>query len=160
MKVRGDLEDYRTYNHRPHDEELDKQILDFFISFRSKNLPVTRKLLEAKALQFNTKPGFKASEGWLTCFLKRNNISSRKRTHVIQKLTENFHTEIKDYFKAIDELKIKYGDNIVYINFDEVPFCFDFSSDRTYCQKGQKEVNLLTHNALKKKIHRGNNYYF
>ena len=90
--------DGRRNNHRPVDTTLDQNLLDYFRSFRSKHLPVTSEMLRNKAKQLSLKPYFNASPGWLSRFLKRNHISLRKKTHVIQKLKENYGEAVKKYY--------------------------------------------------------------
>ncbi|ESP01344.1 hypothetical protein LOTGIDRAFT_79340, partial [Lottia gigantea] len=59
------------------DEEINKLTYEFFKDCRSRNAVVNGPLLMAKALKFATHLGndtFSASNGWLSAFLKRNNI--------------------------------------------------------------------------------------
>lgn len=39
----------------------------------------------------------------------------------------------------------KYGDELIFVNFDETPFLYDLSRDRTLHFQGSKEINLLSH---------------
>ena len=146
-KLNGNLTDRRINNQRPLDIELDKQLMVYFTELRSKNLPVTGKLLKFKALAIKDGTNFSASNGWLTKFLKRIRITNRKRTHIMQKLRDNFSDEIIKYFYEIEKLQKTYGDKLVFVNFDESPFYYDLCRDKTLHYKGEKEVKAIASNG-------------
>ncbi|XP_013774244.1 tigger transposable element-derived protein 6-like [Limulus polyphemus] len=68
------LENWRkTANH-----ELNEQVFEWFCNARSKNIPITGKLIQEKAVMLSVELGlddFSASNGWLDRFQKRRNIS-------------------------------------------------------------------------------------
>ena len=55
---------------------------------REKKLPVSGIWIKLKAKEISKNLGFRASDGWLSKFLSSNNLTRRKKTHVIQKLKE------------------------------------------------------------------------
>ena len=57
--------------------ELNAKVFDWFCSARSRNIPLTGRLLQAKASELSREmghDGFTASNGWLHRFQKRHNI--------------------------------------------------------------------------------------
>lgn len=56
---------------------IDEQIWDWFCEMRQKNIPVTGKLIQEKALCLAVTRGFndfRASKGWLENWMKRHNV--------------------------------------------------------------------------------------
>jgi hypothetical protein len=70
-------------------EQVERHLYRWFISARSKNLPVSGLILQAEATKLAGKLGtsdFKASNGWLDRFKRRHNIvykqiNGRKSRH-------------------------------------------------------------------------------
>ncbi|XP_013775709.1 tigger transposable element-derived protein 6-like [Limulus polyphemus] len=63
----------KTANH-----ELNEQVFEWFCNARSKDIPITGKLIQEKAVMLSVELGlddFSASNGWLDRFQKRHNIS-------------------------------------------------------------------------------------
>ena len=82
-------------------ENLEESIMDWIIFRRPKGLRVSRKLVMKKALltyqEMAPSEGrahsveFKASRGWLEKFMRRNNLSLRRKTSVAQKDPDKLH---------------------------------------------------------------------
>ena len=90
------------------------------------------------------KEDFAASDTWFCNFLKRNKLSIRKKTHVVQKLKENYEIEVENYFDKIRK-HLQSKNDLVSLNFDETNIPFDLSRDQTIEETGSKEITLLTH---------------
>ena len=61
-------------------KNVDEATYEWYQKARSKNIPVTRPMLQEKAKRANEELGdatFKASNGWLDRFKKRHNITSK-----------------------------------------------------------------------------------
>ena len=142
-------EDQRKHNHRPFDIKLENQILEFFVEMRNKHLPVTCTMLQLKAKEFNRDPNFKASNGWLYKFMRRNKIAKRQKTHIIQKLCENYADSVLKYFHEIDRIQKSHNNDVIFLNFDEIPCSYDFAREFTLNFQGEKEINILSHNHSK-----------
>ena len=84
--------------------------------------------------------------------MTRNRISYRKKTHIIQKLREDYQDSVQSYFEKINNLKDKYGEDIIFINFDEVPIYYDLAKDSTFHFTGEKQVSILSHPASKHRL--------
>ena len=83
---------------------------------------------------------FKASEGWLNRFMKRNNVVQRCATSVGQKVPIDA-PEICEMF--LDEMK-SLPSYEYYYNMDETPCYFDVPRSKTYDFRGVSTVKLKT----------------
>ncbi|KAK9686060.1 Tc5 transposase DNA-binding domain [Popillia japonica] len=64
-------------DNRTGNEEINKEVLEWFVRDKSKGLPISGTMLQSQALNVAKKLGnatFKASSGWLDCFKSRRNI--------------------------------------------------------------------------------------
>ena len=65
---------------KTENEEVNNIMLEFFITCRAQNIPVTGPMLQAKATEIASSlqiENFSASNGWLEAFRCRNNINFR-----------------------------------------------------------------------------------
>jgi len=148
------LVDKRALNSGTYNKYLDLYLLEEFKKKRQKGIMVNGLLLKALALQAPSayKPdGFSASNGWLSKFLARNEIVKRKKTHQTQTIVEKLTKEMLNYMEALQTLNDS-GEDLIYINFDEVPVFFDLSADYTYNTKGQKDITSLSHSKSKSRL--------
>lgn len=83
---------------------------------------------------------FKASNGWLTRFLKRNDITSRRATSVGQKIPQNAPELCDAFLDDMQSLK----DYDVIMNMDETPCYFDIPRSSTFDFKGVNTVKMKT----------------
>jgi len=114
---------------------------------REQGFPVTGQIIRMIALNAPNnikKANFKASKCWLKGLLKRLGISMRKNTHRIQEFVNSLLPEIFSYLSVLEAYQDS-SEEIIFINFDEVPFYFDMLSDYTYDLKGTKNVEVLSH---------------
>lgn len=95
------LVDRRINNARPANLDLDEKLLEYISALRMKGVPVDGEMIKREARSFQSHMDFKASNGWLDAFLKRNNLVKRKKTHVIQKLREDYKSKVELYFEKI-----------------------------------------------------------
>ena len=150
--VLSDLSDQRKNNSRPIDLNFEKMLMDYIKELREKNLPVSGDMIRKKAINLKNKPGFRASCSWLKKFMIRNKLSFRKKTHIVQKLRETYQNKVLEYFEKLDSIQKKYGNNIVYINFDETPIYYDMSQDYTVEMKGKKQISVMSHPDSKHRL--------
>jgi len=113
--------DKRALNKPKSIDEADVVINEFISNLRKYHLPVTASMVKQKALQVVTKQDFTASDRWFQNFLKRSRLALRKKTHVVQKLKDDYKTEVLKYFSKLDEIR-KGDERIIFLNFDEVAF--------------------------------------
>jgi len=158
FKGQFDKETKKTFakkQHRAKFPELKKHLVQWIRSEREKKNIISFENIRDKARSLTTED-FKASNGWICNFLKRNKIVQRVSTHVVQKYKENFESEIKLFLQEVNKVQICSDlfnpKNTIYINFDEMPVYFDMSRGRTYSFKGEREVGLKKNVGVKKRI--------
>lgn len=86
--------------------QLESKLLEWIEDQRSMGLGASRLAirLKAKALCRDgvpSTPTFSASQGWCTRFLKRNNLSLRQKTKIVQKLPNEYEEKIVSFQKCI-----------------------------------------------------------
>ena len=121
----------RDNGHKPY-AEFDDQLITFIKQKREALLPVSRLMVKMKARDIITQKSFKNSDGWLDAFLKRNQLSRRKRTQTVS------------YFEELDTVMEQADDDILFLNFDKVNISFDLLKDYTIESQGIKQVPLVT----------------
>ncbi|RWR99058.1 pogo transposable element with KRAB domain-like protein, partial [Dinothrombium tinctorium] len=134
---------------RPKHPILEKQLKTWFEDQRRNGLSVGYNDLTSKAREIFQKTKerseFKASNGWLERFLKRNNISMRQATSIGQKIPANASELARSFLKFINDYKEKNSTNdIIFANMDEVPIWFDMPHCRSYDIKGSKNIKIKT----------------
>ena len=76
----------RKGSERPlsYSPDIEEQIVQWVLESRDLQIPIQRKMIQQKALALisSNNPQFRASEGWLQKFMKRNSLSLRKHTSV------------------------------------------------------------------------------
>lgn len=90
--------------------EVDEEVLKFILERRKNGLRVTSDTIRSKANEVATAQGiprqvFKASRGWVDRFLKRMNISLRRRKTRCQKLPTEFEEELQSFEQYVIELQ-------------------------------------------------------
>ena len=128
-------------------DDIDVELVSYIKQLRSQHLPVTPLMITQRSLKLMKRDDFTASSKWLRNFLKRNSFSIRKKTHVVQKLKDDYHFEVERYFKELKS--ITNLSDPLFLNFDETSVPFDPSSSTTIDEKGSKEVSVITHNKGK-----------
>lgn len=73
----------RFRSQQAHFPELEKELVEYIKELRSKGISVHRNALAEKARSLSEDPDFKASDGWLTRFMRRNNLVRRKVTRYV-----------------------------------------------------------------------------
>lgn len=61
----------------------------------------------------------------------------------MQKLSPNYKVLVDKYFDEIDQIKSKFGEDKIDLNFDETPVYYDLSGEYTYNKKGEKQIIFL-----------------
>ncbi len=86
---------------------------------------------------------FKTSDCWISSFLKRYNLTWRRRTRVSQKLPAQTEESLERFHQFITRLRIKKSFELHNIlNMDETPVWFDMAGNFTIDQKGGKTVHI------------------
>ena len=126
---------------------LEDALVQYVKEERGKRQTVTGKMIRRKATTLfpniypNPAETFKASNGWLTRMLNRNNLSYRRVTSVGQKIPVDA-PERADRFLA--EMKDCSKDYKMILNMDETPCHFDVPRSTTYDFSGIQTVKVAT----------------
>jgi transposase len=130
-------------------EEVNELTLQWFTIARSKNIPVSGPMLQEKALTFAAEIGnhdFKASNGWLEAFRKRNGISFSCLSGESADVDECTLAEWKD---RVPTLCNGFSSADVF-NVDETGFYYRSLPDKSltlkgeHCKGGKKSKERLT----------------
>jgi len=88
---------------------------------------------------------FKCSTQWLSRFLKRHDLSLRRKTKIAQKLPKDLEEKLLSFQRFIIRLRQKNDYPLGMIaNMDETPVCFDMAGDLTVNPTGTKTVHIRT----------------
>ena len=107
----------------------------------------TRELrLEAKKIAKRQKiTTFGGSINWVYAFLRRHNLSIRRRTHIAQKLPGDYEDKLLDFQRFIICQRKNFNNDLSQIgNADQTPLTFDMPYNTTVNTKGAKSVQLNT----------------
>jgi hypothetical protein len=92
-------------------EDLDRSLIQWVFSMRRRSLRVSRKMIRRKAtemfgdVQDATRATFKASRGWLEKFMKRSNLSLRRRTTAAQKTPDMMVDKIVSFIRFMERAR-------------------------------------------------------
>lgn len=68
---------------------MERRLYEWYIDYHvNKNLPVTSKMIKAKALEFSSLDDFNASKGWLEKIKKKYNLEITRSATSKKKLEE------------------------------------------------------------------------
>ena len=107
--------------------EVDRKALEFLLERRKNRLPVTGDIIRekvhevARARNIQTHV-FKASRGWVDCFMRHNGLSLRRCTAICQKLPADFGEKLVNFQRHVIMLR-KTGNSLLgqIGNADEMP---------------------------------------
>ena len=128
----------------------------------SNMIRVSRKLIMFKAKSIydekcgddvELKPGFAASNGWLTKFMKRNNLSMRRRIAIAQKDSSHLTTKSAKYVIHVRRLHMKrsFSPDCI-IAMDKTAVWSDMVGDVTVDTTATKDVLLKSTRNEKVKV--------
>lgn len=93
-------EDGRETFHPQMEEQLNAWIQDVRqqgIGVSTTEVKIKAKII-AKQMKIAT---FKASQGWCNRFFRRHNLSMRRRTHIAQRLPEDYEDKVTDFQRFV-----------------------------------------------------------
>lgn len=139
--------------------EEEAQLYAWVIEMRSAALAVTYSGLKFKMLEIVSETAasiddpmkkqiactFKASSTWLTRFLKRYNLTLRRKTKIAQKMPADLEQKLLDFQHFVIRLRRRKNFPLSHIaNMDETPVWFDMAGDLTVENIGAKTVHVRT----------------
>jgi hypothetical protein len=131
-----------------HFPELEEELLQWITDCRLQGYGVSTAKLGFKGLHLAKKTNnanFRASLAWSYAFLKRHNLSIRRRTHIAQKLPSDYEDQLTKFQSYIIGLRKKTNYDLSQIgNADQTPLTFDLPSDTTIAPKGSSTVTIKT----------------
>ena len=91
--------------------EAEKELYDWISEQRKKGLAVTFMTIKTSMFEIlnrsemivlygDLRTNFKATTGWLNAFMKRYNLSRRRRTKISQKLPEQLEEKLEDFRRS------------------------------------------------------------
>jgi hypothetical protein len=117
-------------------EDLDKLVFSYFRLARSKGFPMSGPLLKEKASIYAEKLGihdFKASEGWIARFKKRNQIEFK----AVCGESASVHIKTIDEWKSkLASICDRYSERDIF-NLDETRLFFRLLPSKTLSEKGE-----------------------
>ncbi|EFO94061.1 hypothetical protein CRE_27869 [Caenorhabditis remanei] len=122
------------------DADFDENLSAWVREKRAKKLRVTRRMIQQRARECSD---FKASNGWLERFLKRNNLVSRRPTTVCQKVPAEFLEKVINFILYIEKRMSEKKYSFVYA-CDETAVYLDFSKSLTVEERGAKQVSVTS----------------
>ena len=137
--------------------EFDKELKDYIVSLRDKNIGLSTKRFityaRAKAKKANLK--LKFSRGWLQKFMKRHNFSLRKKSTTVHRPKEELDKLCSDYREKIHKTLFSAGtlydiDHVV--NVDETGVPRDSPPSITIERRGTKHVVIANSGKDKEKL--------
>ena len=88
---------------------------------------------------------FKASEGWLQRWKKRNQVAIRRGTTEAQKIPEDHAENIKNFSESVIELRnVNQYSNYNIMNMDQTMCRFDMAASSTNNVRGEKTIRIAT----------------
>lgn len=129
---------------RPENVDIDKALFQWFKNQRSRGIPISGPLLQAKAEDFARhfkKEGYKCSESWIKRFRQRHNIVLGKISGEARSVPEHV---VEDWVKTVwPSLRKDYADENIF-NADETGLFFKMLPERTFKFKGEKLSGVKT----------------
>lgn len=126
-------------------EAVDRAVHTWFCNARSRNIPVNGSIIQEKAIQiarsFDPQTNFKASNGWLDKFIKRNDMVFR----VLSGEGASIDSEVVDsWTEGLPAICANYNPENIF-NTDETGLFFKQTPCKTYVQKGDKCIGSKTY---------------
>ncbi len=132
----GGRADQRYLKARKTDyDELNRLVYDWFCTARSKNIPITGKLLQEKALLYSLEMNlddFTASNGWLHSFQRRNNIKASVLSGESADVPEE---QVHDWCLRLSTICDRYEPKDIF-NADETGLFYRALPERSLLPKG------------------------
>ena len=137
-------------------KELEEKLVAWILEKREAEcVPISTQVIRCKALSLirAVNPTFKASDGWVRKFMKRNNLVLRCRTHISQSLPKDLEQKITAFRAEVASIFENADYPLDFIcNMDETPVFLDLLPSKVIDRKGKKSINVRTTASEKNRI--------
>lgn len=130
--------------------EVEKELLVYVEKLRNSGCAVSVEMLQFEARRIATANGvsiasFKASRGWISRFMRRNDLSIRRRTTLCQRLPTDYEEKVVSFHRHVIEKRKAMAYLLSQIgNADQTPVNFDMPPNLTVDKKGATSVTIRT----------------
>ena len=142
-------------------QEIEFGVLDYLLSERERGVPVSNLDLKEKALEIakqlqDEQPNprieaFKASDGWLRLWKRRNRIALLRGTNESQKVPEDYGDLIKEFCNKIRSKRVEHDYTMYNMgNMDQTMCRFDMAFASTNDSIGTQSVRISTSGGAKR----------
>ena len=132
---------------------LEKQIIEWITDCRSQGIALNTIQIRLKAKLYAKDMNivdFKASSNWCYRFMARHNLSIRRKTHITQKLPDDYEDKLIAFqTHIIKRQKIMNPPLSLIGNTDQTPLTFELPADSTIEKKDTSTVTIRTNGAKK-----------
>ncbi len=136
--------------------ELENKLVAWILEKReSECAPISTRIVRCKAssLISPVNKSFKASDGWVRRFMKRNNLVLRCRTHISQNLPKDLEDKIKAFHAEVSAIFDNSDFPLQFIcNMDETPVYLDLLPGKVVSKKGRKSIKIRTTASEKNRV--------
>ena len=138
--------------------DKEEELINYFYDLGKGNLPVNSSLLLKKLYSISPElknKNFNANKKLLYRILKKYNITLRKATHLGQPLPYNSFDKVYNFIYEVINKRKKlsiFDDNYNFNRIDETPVFLELVSDKTYEEKGAKNVIIKAGSNYKKHV--------
>ncbi|PFX13576.1 Pogo transposable element with KRAB domain [Stylophora pistillata] len=136
--------------------DLEEELLEKIIDEREKHHHVPCKLVNVWVQELATAhnlEGFRASRGWLFNFMRRSNLSVRRRTTTGQTMLKGALQKSANFVKFCEKQRSEFNFSLRSIaNMDETPIWVDILSETTVEQRGSKTIPIKSTGHEKQRI--------
>lgn len=128
--------------------DLENELYHWICEKRDSGIGVSTTEIRMRAIQLhksNSEVEFKASLCWCQRFMKRHDLSVRRRTTIAQKLPVDYADKVTDFQKFVIKIRKEFNIDPSRIgNADQTPLTFDLPSDTTVTHVNDKTVSIRT----------------
>lgn len=132
---------------------LENELMKYVPYIRNDGYTLSTEMLRIKALAIACHMNislmdFKASEGWLRRFMKRQQLGIRRRTTLCQRLPREYDDKVIKFHRFVNALRAEHEYHLDQIgNADQTPVWFYAPQNTTVNQTGAKSVLVRTSGA-------------
>ena len=130
---------------KPRDPEMEEELFQWIVERRSRHLRVSRRMIRLQARTLSPDDEFKASRGWLQRFMKRHDLSLRRKTTVSQSVPSDVIPKLVSFILHLRLLQTSrvYSTDSIFA-MDETACWMDMPGDTTIAPTGSRSVPLKT----------------